>query len=163
MGVKMNSGNIQSKPATKKPVLLSDGNPQIAKAEGDKSVQAYIAVTPSWKQDVTRWLDILIVRKVPRVSKAVKWSSPFYGIEGMGWFLNFRMFNKFVRVAFFKGSTLNPFPPGESKDKNVRYLDIHENEKIDENLVADWFRQAAALLGWIPYLREFTDSLLLMT
>ncbi len=134
----------------KKPVLLSGGNPQIAKGDGDAPVQAYINATPGWKQDVARMLDALIVRTVPKMRKAVKWNSPFYGIEGMGWFLNFHMFNKFVRVAFFKGSSLNPIPPGESKDKNVRYLDIYENEKIDEELVANWLKQAAALPGWSP-------------
>jgi hypothetical protein len=138
------------KQAAAKPILLSGGNPQIAKADGDAPVQAYIAATPSWKQDIARRLDTLIVRKVPNVRKAVKWNSPFYGIEGQGWFLNFHMFTKYVRVAFFKGSSLNPIPPGESKDKNVRYLDIHENDKLDEELVSSWIRQAAALPGWTP-------------
>ena len=134
----------------RKPVLLAGGNPQIAKADGDAPVQAYIAATPGWKQDIARWLDTLIMQEVPNVRKSVKWNSPFYGIEGMGWFLNFHMFNKFVRVGFFKGSSLNPIPPGESKDKNVRYLDIHENEKLDKVLVASWIKQAAALPGWSP-------------
>lgn len=134
----------------KKPVLLSGGNPQIAKADGDAPVQAYIEAMPGWKHDAGRWLDDLIVDNVPNVRKAVKWNSPFYGIEGQGWFLNYHCFTRFVRVAFFKGSSLSPIPPGESKDKNVRYLDIHENEQLDEELVASWIRQAAAIPGWIP-------------
>jgi hypothetical protein len=138
------------KQLNKKPVLLSGGNPQIAKADGDVPVQAYIEAIPDWKYHIARWLDTLIVREVPKVQKAVKWNSPFYGIEGMGWFLNFHMFTKFVRVAFFKGSSLNPIPPGESKDKNVRYLDIHEGDKLKEELVSSWIRQAATLPGWTP-------------
>jgi hypothetical protein len=133
-----------------KPVLLSGGNPQIAKAEGDAPVQAYIAATPGWKQAVARQLDMLIMANATNIHKAIKWNSPFYGIEGQGWFLNFHMFTKFVRVAFFKGAALKPLPPVESKDKNVRYLDIHEGEKLDEKLVADWIRQAASLPGWDP-------------
>ena len=139
---------VAAKPSSKKPVLLSGGNPQIAKADGDAPVQAYIAATPGWKQEIARWLDTLIVRTLPNVQKAVKWNSPFYGIEGMGWFLNFHMFTKFVRVAFFKGAWLSPIPPGESKDKNVRYYDIYENDKLDDELVGSWIRQAAALPGW---------------
>jgi hypothetical protein len=126
-----------------KPVLLSGGNPQIAKGDGDAPVQAYIAAMPGWKRDVGRRLDALIVRTIPGVRKAVKWNSPFYGIEGQGWFLNFHCFTKYVKVAFFRGTSLRPVPPGESKSKDVRYLDIHEDDKLDEALFADWLKQAS--------------------
>ena len=132
---------------TSKPALLAGGNPQIAKAEGDAPVQAYIAAMPGWKRDVGRRLDALIVRAVPGVRKAVKWNSPFYGNDGDGWFLNFHCFTKYVKVAFFRGSSLRPLPPGASKHKEVRYLDIHQNE-FDEAQIASWIRQAAALPGW---------------
>ncbi len=129
--------------------LLSGGNPQIAKADGDAPVQAYIAAMPGWKRDVGRRLDALIVRTVPAVRKAVRWNSPFYGVEGQGWFLNVHCFTKYVRVAFFAGTSLRPVPPGESKHKDVRYLDIHE-DGLDESQMATWIEQAAALPGWIP-------------
>jgi len=131
-----------------KPTLLAGGNPQIAKADGDAPVQAYIAAIPGWKRDVGRRLDALIVRTVPDVRKAVKWNSPFYGIEGQGWFLNLHCFTKYVKVAFFRGTSLRPLPPGESKQKEVRYLDIHEDDQFDEAQMATWIRQAAALPGW---------------
>ena len=134
----------------KGPVLLAGGNPQIAKADGDAPVQAYIAAMPGWKRDVGRRLDALIVRTVPGVRKAVKWNSPFYGIEGQGWFLSFHCFTKYVKVAFFRGTSLRPVPPGESKQKEVRYLDIHEDDQLDEAQLATWIRQAAALPGWLP-------------
>ena len=130
-----------------KPVLLSGGNPQIAKAYGDAPVQAYIAAMPGWKRDVGRRLDALIVRTVPGVRKAVKWNSPFYGIEGQGWFLSFHCFTKYVKVAFFRGTSLRPLPPGESKHKEVRYLDIHEDDQLDEAQLAAWVRQAGQLPG----------------
>ena len=133
-----------------KPVLLAGGNPQIAKADGDAPVQAYIAAMPGWKRDVGRRLDALIVRTVPDVRKAVKWNSPFYGVEGQGWFLNFHCFTKYVKVAFFRGTSLRPLPPGESKHKEVRYLDIHEDDQLDEELMASWIRQASELPGWVP-------------
>ena len=139
-----------AKKATAKPALLAGGNPQIAKADGDAPVQAYIAAMPGWKRDVGRRLDALIVRTVPDVRKAVKWNSPFYGIEGQGWFLNFHCFTKYVKVAFFRGTSLRPLPPGESKHKDVRYLDIHEDDQLDEELVASWIRQASELPGWVP-------------
>ncbi len=132
------------------PVLLAGGNPQIAKADGDAPVQAYIAAMPGWKHDVGRQLDALIVGAVPDVQKAVKWNSPFYGIEGQGWFLNFHCFTKYVKVAFFRGTSLSPLPPGESKSKDVRYLDIHEDDQVDEELLTSWIRQAAELPGWVP-------------
>ncbi len=133
-----------------KPTLLAGGNPQIAKADGDAPVQAYIAAMPGWKRDVGRRLDALIARTVPGVRKAVKWNSPFYGVEGQGWFLNFHTFTNYVKVAFFRGTSLRPVPPGESKHKEVRYLDIHEDDQLDESQLATWIRQAAALPGWVP-------------
>src|SRR5918997_3420928 len=119
---------------TAKPKLLSGGNPQIAKGYGDAPVQAYIAAIPGWKRDVGRRLDALIVRTVPDVRKAVKWNSPFYGVEGQGWFLSFHTFTKYVKVTFFRGTSLRPVPPGASKRKEVRYLDIHEGDQLDEEL-----------------------------
>ncbi|HEX3146367.1 MAG TPA: DUF1801 domain-containing protein [Pyrinomonadaceae bacterium] len=133
----------------KKVTLLSGGNPQIAKGDGDAPVQAYIAAMPGWKRDVGRRLDALIVRSVPNVRKAVKWNSPFYGIEGQGWFLSFHVFARYIKVAFFKGSSLHPLPPGESTQKQVRYLDIHEDDQLDEKQLASWFKQAAAIPGWL--------------
>ena len=135
------------KGAAAKPALLAGGNPQIAKADGDAPVQAYIAAMPGWKREVGRRLDALIVRTVPNVRKAVKWNSPFFGIEGQGWFLSFHCFTKYIKVAFFRGTSLRPVPPGASKQKEVRYLDIHEDEKLDEELVASWIRQASELPG----------------
>ena len=132
------------------PALLAGGNPQIAKADGDAPVQAFIAAMPGWKRDVGRRLDALIVRAVPGVRKAVKWNSPFYGIEGQGWFLSFHCFTKYVKVAFFRGTSLRPLPPGESKSKDMRYLDIYEDDQLDEELVASWIRQASELPGWVP-------------
>ena len=135
-----------------KPGLLAGGNPQIAKAEGDAPVQAYIAAMPGWKRDVGRHLDALIVCTVPGVRKAVKWNSPFYGVEDQdaGWFLAFHCFTKYVKVTFFRGTSLRPLPPGESKHKEVRYLDIHEVDQFDEKLMASWIRQASELPGWVP-------------
>jgi hypothetical protein len=132
----------------KRPKLLAGGNPQIAKGEGNVPVRAYIAAMPGWKKAVGRRLDRLIVRTVPRVRKAVKWNSPFYGVEGRGWFLSFHVFTKYVKVMFFRGRSLRPMPPGESKHKEVRYLDIREDDKLDEKQLAKWIRQAAALPGW---------------
>ena len=136
-------------PSRKKaaPVLLSGGNPQIPKGEGDAPVQAYIAAMPGWKRDVGRRLDALIVATVPDVHKAVKWNSPFYGVEGEGWFLNLHCFTKYVKVAFFRGSSLRPVPPGRSKQKDVRYLDIHEDDELDEAQLASWVQQASQLPG----------------
>ena len=136
--------------ASAQPVLLAGGNPQIPKGDGDAPVQAYIAAMPGWKSDIGRRLDALIVANVPNVRKAVKWNSPFYGVEGQGWFLNFHCFTKYVKVAFFRGASLSPLPPGASKDQDVRYLDIHEDKPLDEAQLAEWIRQAAALPGWIP-------------
>jgi len=147
------SAKVAKKAAAKrvaaKPVLLSGGNPKIAKAYGDAPVQAYIAAMPGWKRDDGRRLDALIVRTVPGVRKAVKWNSPFYGIEGEenGWFLSFHCFTKYVKVAFFRGASLRPVPPGASKQKQVRYLDIHEGEQLDEAQLAAWVKQASQLPG----------------
>ena len=142
----------KKKPATpkagaKKPVLLAGGNPQIAKGEGDAVLQSYIAAMPGWKRDVGRRLDALIERTVPGVHKAVKWNSPFYGLKDEGWFLNFHCFTKYVKVAFFRGASLKPVPPGASKHKDVRYLDIREDDPIDEAQLADWIKQASKLPG----------------
>lgn len=135
-----------ARPHKAKPALLSGGNPQIAKGSGDAPVQAYIAAMPEWKRDVGRRLDALIVRTVPGVHKAVKWNSPFYGIEGQGWFLNFHCFTNYIKVAFFRGTSLNPVPPGASKHKTVRYLDIHADD-FDEAQFAAWVKQASQLPG----------------
>jgi hypothetical protein len=152
-GTAKESANVARKAAARrvaaKPALLSGGNPQIAKADGDAPVQAYIAAMPGWKRDVGRRLDALIVRTVPGVRKAVKWNSPFYGVEGQGWFLSIHCFTNYVKVAFFRGTSLHPVPPGESKHKEVRYLDIREDD-LDEAQLATWIRQAAALPGWVP-------------
>jgi hypothetical protein len=132
----------------RKPTLLAGGNPQIPKADGDAPVRAYIAVMPGWKRDVGRRIDAVIVRTVPAVRKAVKWNSPFYGIDGRGWFVSFHCFTKYVKVTFFRGASLRPVPPGESKQQDVRYLDIHEDDKIDEKQLATWIEQAASIPGW---------------
>lgn len=131
----------------RKPRLLSGGNPQIPKGYGDGPVQAYIAAMPGWKSAVGRRLDELIVEAVPEAHKAVKWNSPFYGIEGRGWFLCIHCFTKYVKVAFFRGALLRPLPPGTSKQQDVRYLDIHEDGPLDEAQFVDWVRQASALPG----------------
>jgi hypothetical protein len=138
----------KSKVAKSKPKLLSGGNPQIAKADGNAPVQAYIAAMPGWKREVGRHLDALITRTVPGLQKAVKWNSPFYGMEDQGWFLSFHCFTRYVKVTFFRGASLRPVPPGESKQKDVRYLDIHEDDPIDEARLAAWVKQASRLPGW---------------
>jgi hypothetical protein len=134
-----------AKPGTK-PVLLSGGNPQIAKGDGDAPVQAYIAAMPGWNSDARRRLDALIVRTVPGVGKAVKWNSPFYGVKDQGWFLSFHVFAKYIKVTFFRGMSLRPVPPGVSKHKEVRYLDIREGE-LDEAQFVAWVKQASRLPG----------------
>ena len=130
-----------------KPKLLSGGNPQIPKGDGRAPVQAYIAAMPGWKHDVGRSLDALIVRSVPDVRTAVRWNSPFYGIEGQGWFLSFHCFTKYVKVTFLNGASLRPVPPVESKHAAVRYFHIHEDDAYDEEILACWIRQASALPG----------------
>ena len=130
-----------------KPKLLSGGNPQIAKGEGDGPVQAYIAAMPEWKRELGATLDRLIVRTVPDVHKAVKWNQPFYGFEGDGWFMSFRCYTKYVQLAFFRGSSLDPEPPKASKHPEVRYLDIHEDDDVDERQLVSWIEQASRLPG----------------
>ena len=137
-----------TKTSGRKPALLAGGNPQIGKGDGDAPVQAYIAAMPGWKRDLGRRLDALIVRTVPNVRKGVRWNSPFYGIEGQGWFLGLHVFTHYVKVAFFRGTSLRPVPPGESKSKETRYLDIHEDDKLDEKQLATWIKQAASIPGW---------------
>jgi hypothetical protein len=127
--------------------LLSGGNPQIAKADGDAPVQAYIAAMPGWKRDLGKSLDALVERTVPGVRKAVKWNSPFYGVEGQGWFLSFHVFTRYVKVTFFRGTSLQPVPPG-GKDKDARWIDVHEDD-LDEAQMESWLKQAAALPGWV--------------
>jgi hypothetical protein len=137
---------VVAKRAMAKPKLLSGGNPQIAKGYGDAPVQAYIAAMPGWKSGVGGKLDALIARTVPGVKKAVKWNSPFYGVEEGNWFLSFHVFAKYIKVAFFRGTSLDPVPPGASKQKEVRYLDIYE-DGFDETQFASWVKQASALPG----------------
>jgi hypothetical protein len=127
--------------------LLSGGNPQVAKADGDAPVQAYLAAIPGWKRDVGRRLDALIVRNAPKARKAVKWNSPFYGIEGNGWFVSFHVFTNYVKVSFFRGTSLRPVPPGGT-GKDARWIDVHEDD-LDEKQMASWVKQAAALPGWM--------------
>ena len=129
--------------------LLAGGNPQVAKADGAAPVRAYIAAMPGWKRDVGRRLDALIVRAAPGVRKAVKWNSPFYGIEDQGWFLSFHVFTRYIKVTFFRGTSLRPVPPGASKHDEVRYLDIREGDAFEPQMTK-WVEQAAALPGWIP-------------
>ncbi len=133
--------------AAPKPKLLSGGNPQIPKADGDAPVQAYIQAMPDWKRDIGRRLDALITRTVPEVQKAVRWNSPFYGIEGKGWFLSYHCFTNYVKITFFRGQSLQPVPPVESKDPDARYLHVPE-EGFDEAQFVDWVRQASSIEGW---------------
>ena len=137
---------MMSKDASR-PVLLSGGNPQIAKGYGDAPVQAYIAAIPEWKSAVGAQLDRIIMAEVPAVQKAVKWNSPFYGLEGQGWFLSFHCFTRYIKVTFFRGTSLEPVPAGKSKHPEVRYLDIHQEPGLDEAQFADWVRQASRLPG----------------
>ncbi|WLA52891.1 MULTISPECIES: DUF1801 domain-containing protein [Bradyrhizobium] len=136
-----------AKRGTAKPRLLAGGNPQIAKGYGDAPVQAYIAAMPGWKRDVGRRLDALIARTVPGVHKAVKWNSSLYGMEGEGWFLGIHVFTRYVKVAFFRGASLHPVPPGESRQQHTRYLDIHESDELDEAQFTAWVKQASQLPG----------------
>ncbi len=130
------------------PRLLSGGNPQIAKGDGPEPVQAYIAAMPGWKRDVGHHLDALIERTVPEVKRAVRWNSPFYGVEGQGWFLSYHCFTRYVKVTFIRGAELDPLPPVDSKDPDARYLHIHEDDDLDEPLLTSWIRQASELPGW---------------
>ena len=130
-----------------RPVLLSGGNPQIPKGDGDAPVQAYIAAIPRWKQMVGRRLDELLVQEVPGVRKAMRWNSPFYGVEGQGWFASFHVFSRYIKVTFLNGASLQPLPPGGGKDPDSRWIDIHEGQ-LDEDQMSDWIRQSAAIPGW---------------
>ena len=134
--------------AKKKPVLLSGGNPQIAKADGDAPVKAYLDAMPGWKRDIGRRVDAIVTRTIPGVRKAVKWNSPFYGVADQGWFLSFHCFTNYVKVTFFNGASLLPKPPGSSKHKDVRYLDIRRDDEIDEKQLTKWIKQAASIPGW---------------
>jgi hypothetical protein len=151
MGANAMAGTMPGKPKVAEkavePVLLSGGNPQIAKGYGDAPVQAYVAAMPGWKRDVGQRLDALITRTVPGVYKAVKWNTPLYGIEGDGWFVAFHCMTKYIKLAFFRGTSLDPVPPVESKQKEVRYFHIHEDDALDEAQLADWVKQASQLPG----------------
>ena len=131
-----------------RPRLLSGGNPQIPKGDGDAPVQAYIEAMPGWKSDVGRRLDTLIEGIVPDVRKAVRWNSPFYGVEGQGWFLSYHCFTKYIKVTFLRGAELDPLPPVDSKDPDTRYVHIHENDDLDDKLLTVWIKQASELPGW---------------
>lgn len=141
------STNAADQPADGGPALLSGGNPQIPKADGNTPVQAYIAAMPGWKSDIGRRLDALIESNVPNVRKAVRWNSPWYGVAGRGWFLSYHVFTRYVKVTFLQGASLQPVPPGSGKDPDARWIDIYEGW-FDEAQMADWIRQAAALPGW---------------
>jgi hypothetical protein len=138
---------VKKRSANRQPTLLSGGNPQIAKADGDAPLQAYVAAMPGWKRDVGRRLDALIERTVPSVRKAVRWNSPFHGIEGRGWFVSHHCFRQYVKVVFFRGTSLSPLPPVASKDPDTRYFHIYEGDELDEALVASWVRHASQLTG----------------
>ncbi|GAA4658398.1 hypothetical protein GCM10023347_07040 [Streptomyces chumphonensis] len=129
------------------PRLLAGGNPQIPKGDGPAVVRAYLDAMPGWKRDVGRHLDTLVVRTVPDVRRAVRWNSPFYGVEGNGWFLSFHCFARYVKVTWLNGSSLDPLPPGVSKHAHVRYLDVHEDDVLDDELLGSWIRQAVDLPG----------------
>jgi hypothetical protein len=130
------------------PRLLSGGNPQIAKGDGPGPVQAYNAAMPGWKRDVGRRIDGLVERTVPGVKRAVRWNSPFYGVDGQGWFLSYHCFTRYVKVTFIRGAELDPLPPVDSKDPDARYVHIHEDDELDEPLLTSWIRQASELPGW---------------
>ena len=136
-----------SKKGADEPILLSGGNPQIPKGDGDAPVEAYIAAMPGWKRDVGYLLDSIIVKAVPDAQKAVRWNSPFYGIEGNGWFVSFHCFANYVKVTFLNGGSLDPVPPVDSKHKDVRYLHVYEAEPLDQAQFGDWVKQASALPG----------------
>lgn len=140
----------KKEPSESAPKLLSGGNPQIQKGDGDAPVRAYLDAMPGWKQVVGIRLDELIVHNIPKVQKAVRWNSPFYGTESGGWFVGFHCLTKYVKVSFFRGESLDPIPPESSKVPEVRYLHIRENDELDEALLVSWFKQASALPGWSP-------------
>lgn len=134
-----------------RPKLLSGGNPQIPKGDGDEPVAAYLAAMPDWKQDVGRRLNALVVEAVPGVNKAIRWNSPFYGTDEHAWFLSFHCFTHYVKVTFFNGARLDPPPPEPSKDDDARYLHVGEDGIADEAQLRDWIRQSAGLPGWAGF------------
>jgi hypothetical protein len=136
--------------STGRPKLLSGGNPQIPKGDGDEAVTAYIAAMPGWKRGVGERLDELIVGAVPGVTKAVRWNSPFYGVAGEGWCVSFHCFTKYVKLTFFRGSELDPVPPVSGKDEHARAIHLFEGDELDEPQLTSWFTQAAGLPGWTP-------------
>lgn len=138
---------MSKKSKNSKPKLLSGGNPQIPKGDGDEPVQAYIEAMPEWKRDVGRRLDELVERTVPHVKKAVRWNSPFYGVEGNGWFLSYHCFTKYVKVTFLRGSALDPMPPVASKHPEVRYFHIHERDDLEATPLKEWIKQASEIPG----------------
>lgn len=140
----------QSKAHGENPKLLSGGNPQVPKGDGDGPVQTFIEAMPGWKRDVGRKLDKIIEETVPDLRKGVRWNSPIYGVPGQGWFLLFHVYTKYVKVTFFKGRQLDPMPPVESKHENERYYHVYEDEGVDEKQFASWVEQAAKLPGWEP-------------
>src|SRR5262249_14330266 len=146
-GIMSRSLETKKRASAKKPVLLAGGNPQIAKSDGDGPVKAYFAALSGWKRDIGRRLDALVVRLVPDVRKAVRWNSPFYGVEGQGWFMGIHVFTRYVKVSFFKGASLKPVPPGGT-GQDARWIDVHEDD-LDEAQMARWIRQAASIPGWI--------------
>lgn len=133
-------------PRPSQPVLLAGGNPQMAKADGDEPVQAYIAAMPGWKQSVGRRLDAITTQTVPAVHKAVRWNSPMYGLKGQGWFMSFHVFTHYVKITFFKGTSLKPVPPGGNA-KEARWVDLHEGD-LDEERLIEWIKQASVIAGW---------------
>ncbi|UDL89277.1 DUF1801 domain-containing protein [Mesorhizobium sp. PAMC28654] len=150
-GKKARARDVKTARTGEEVVLLSGGNPQIAKGDGDAPVQAYIAAMPGWKRGLGERLDALIVDNVPGVNKAVRWNSPFYCVEGQGWFVTFHVLTRYVKVTFFAGMSLQPIPPGGTvKSKDARWIDIYEDDAFDEAQMAEWLKQAAALPGWIP-------------
>jgi hypothetical protein len=144
---KPSPGSSKTEPEPGAPRLLSGGNPQIPKGDGDAPVQAYLAALPGWKSEIGRQLDDLIVRTIPGVIKAVRWNTPFYGLPGQGWFVSFHAMTKYLKVTFFQGTSLNPLPPVSSKVPNVRYTHLNEGEELNPELLACWIAQAAALPG----------------
>lgn len=148
MKAKARSPRKSDKARPKPKLLLSGGNPQIAKADGDAPVRAYIAAIPGWKREVGKRLDALIGENAPGVRKAVKWNSPFYGIEGQGWFVSFHVFTRYVKVTFFRGTSLRPVPSGGTA-REARWIDIHEGDDPGKTPLAAWVKQAAALPGWL--------------
>ena len=139
----------KSKPKSNKVVLLSGGNPQIAKGDGEAPVEAYLAAMPGWKRDAGKRIDAMVVKHVPHVRKAVKWNSPFYGVAGQGWFLSFHCFAKYIKITFMNGGKLKPLPPIESKVPNTRYFHLHEDDELDEAQWKRWLAQASEIPGWM--------------